>query len=110
MYRLQHDPAYILQPGEQVYLQKLEQGDSYSGPAFTDAHFMREGELSELMESAGFEQLHLVGSEGLCSPREADIAADPAVFERWLRLSLAVCERREFRGMAEHLLYVGRKC
>lgn len=109
LYYLQNDPTLILEPGEQVYIEHLERGESYSGPAFTDAHFMREGELSALVSGAGFEVVHLVGSEGICSPREADIVRDPAVFERWLKLSLSVCERPEYHGMAEHLLCVGRK-
>ena len=45
----------------------------------------------------------------MCSPREADIAARLELLERWLKLSLSVCERPELYGMAEHLLFVGRK-
>lgn len=109
MYYLQHDPALILEASERDYLEAIERGESYSGCGFTQMHFMSPAALMALMRGAGFEQLHLAVSEGICSPREADIAARPEVLERWLRLSLRVCERPELYGMAEHLLYVGRR-
>lgn len=110
MYYLQNDPALILQADTELeYLNAVARGESYSGRGFTQMHFMGHEALMALMCGAGFEQLHLVGSEGVCAPRYADIAAKPDVLERWLELSLSVCERPELYGMAEHLLYVGRK-
>lgn len=109
MYYLQHDPALILEASERDYLAAIERGESYSGCGFTQMHFMSHEMLTELMSGAGFKRLHLAVSEGICSPREADITARPEVFERWLKLSLSVCERPELYGMAEHLLYVGRR-
>ena len=37
---------------------------------FTQMHFMSHDALIALMCGAGFKQLHLVNSEGMCSPRE----------------------------------------
>lgn len=109
MYYLQNDPALILDATECEYLAAIERGEAYSGCGFTQMHFMSHDALIALMCGAGFKQLHLVNSEGMCSPREADIAARPELLERWLKLSLSVCERPELYGMAEHLLFVGRK-
>ncbi len=110
LYYLQNDLSFILQPGEEKYLQQLEQNLSYSGPAFTDAHFMRVGDLCPFIEKCGFETLHRISCEGITSPREKEIMQlSPEVQARWLALSLKLCERDEFMGFAEHVLYIGRK-
>lgn len=109
LYYLQNDPAIILDERESTSIAALEAGESYGGPAFTDAYFMRVPEMRPFMEGLGFETMHLVGCEGVCSPREPEIAAQPDLFDRWLRVSLAVCERPEMLGLSEHMLYIGRK-
>lgn len=107
LYYLQNNPADILDAGEAKYLRAMEAGESYAGEAFTQAYFMRVEEMRPFMEEQGFATRHLIGCEGVCSPRERDIAANPQLLARWMQLSLALCERAEALCMAEHMLYIG---
>lgn len=109
MYYLQNDPSIIFAESELEYVAAVERGESYSGAGFTQMHMMGCDEFTTLMGSAGFKQLHIANSEGMCSPREPEIAMSPEVLKRWIEFSLKVCERPELMGMAEHLLYVGKK-
>lgn len=110
LYYLDNDPSLILLDQEESYLRALEQDVSYTGRTFTESHFMRAEELCPLMERHGFISMHKVACEGVCAPRETEILrSSPEVLRRWIELSLKLCERSEFMGMAEHILYVGRK-
>jgi S-adenosylmethionine-dependent methyltransferase len=62
------------------------------------------------VERFGLQKLHLFGQEGVTSPCEDRInASEPAAFERWVEMALALCEREELLSFSSHLMYVGRK-
>ena len=52
----------------------------------------------------------MLGSEGVVSPFEPKILEQsPEVRDKWLEVSLALCEQDPLMSFSEHLLYVGRK-
>jgi hypothetical protein len=62
------------------------------------------------MEHFKLQKLHLLGQEGIVSPCEDKIVAcEKEAFERWIELSLALCEREELYPFSSHLMYIGRK-
>ena len=68
------------------------------------------GEPVELVNGFPLEKLHLFGQESLLAPCEHNIISQSKeVYERWLHLAEALCERDEFLSWSEHLMYVGRK-
>lgn len=87
----------------------MEAGESHAGEAFTRAYFMCVEEMHMFMEKQGFATRHRIDCEGVCSPGERDIAADPQMFVCWMQLSSALCERAEALGMAEHMLHIGTR-
>lgn len=77
--------------------------------AFTRATFINSGEVEPFFEKAGFEKLALLGQEGLTGPRITALeAADEAVREKYLEISLKVCENPQYYAYSNHLLYIGK--
>lgn len=111
LYYLENDLSLITAEGEKEYLIQLAQDLPYTGKGFTDCHFMRVWDFCPLMESCGFNTLHRVACEGVCSTHENEYMLLPEEIKfKWLDLSLKLCERDEFLGFAQHVLYIGRKC
>ncbi len=88
----------------------FREGTSYSGDAFTRAHFTTIADAEKFMSRFGLEKLHFFGQEGILSPCEEKIMACPQeVIDAWLDRSELLCERPEYLTWSEHLMYVGRK-
>lgn len=103
-------PESILWEGEDIFYEKMIAEDDFAGAAFTHAFFIAPKHVLPFMAQFQVETLHFVGSEGVCGPFNDHITAQsPEVRDKWLALSMALCEREDFRTYAEHLLYVGRK-
>ncbi|MEA4831387.1 MAG: class I SAM-dependent methyltransferase [Oscillospiraceae bacterium] len=83
---------------------------SYSGEAFTLAHFIQMKEILPFMERFPLEKLHLFGQEGIMTLNEDKIMSQPQnVIDAFVDFSLKVCENEELLSWSEHLMYVGRK-
>ncbi len=110
VYAARSQPDSILWEGEEVFYEKVIAGEDYAGQAFTQAYFIAPDNVDPFMARFPLHRLHLVASEGITAPFETSLADQPAdVRAKWLSLSLALCEREDFRNFAEHFLYIGRK-
>ena len=82
----------------------------YAGDAFTKIALIDQNEILPFMSQFSLKKLHLFGQEGIMSPCEDNIMAQPKeVIDSWLDLCESLWEREEFLSWAEHLMYVGRK-
>lgn len=64
----------------------------------------------ELLESEGIRLLHEVASDGISELLEDRInAMDEESYAQYLRYHFYICEKPEFLGMSNHLLFVGQK-
>jgi len=103
-------PESILWEGEDTFYEKIIGREDYAGLAFTHAHFISPENVLPFMERFPLDTLHLAASEGVTAPFSTTLLAQPPeVVSKWLALSLALCERKDFWNYAEHFLYVGRK-
>lgn len=88
---------------------RMERDESWSGKAFTQATFINSVEVLPFFEQLGFEKLALFGQEGLTGTRLSYLnRAAPKVREKYLELSLRLCENPQYFAYSNHLMYVGR--
>lgn len=103
-------PESILWEGEDLFYEKVIAAEDFAGAAFTHAFFITPAHVLPFMEQFPLTTLHFVNSEGVSAPfNDRILERPPEVRDKWLALSLALCEREEFRSYAEHILYIGRK-
>lgn len=88
---------------------RMAKDESWSGQAFTQATFINSVEVLPFFEKLGFEKLALLGQEGLAGPRLTAIeSASEKVRQKYLEISLKVCENPQYYAYSNHLLYAGR--
>lgn len=114
IYEMKEAPDAIISqvPMEMEFDRCFREGKSYSGDAFTRAHFTQIDDALEFMGQFGdqLEKLHFFGQEGIMSPCEEKImASSREVIDAWVDLSELLCDRPEYLTWSEHLMYVGRK-
>ena len=103
-------PAMVLDDSEQKFIDRVLQDGSFSGAAFTQAHFISQKEILPFMARFPLKKLHLLGQEGILSPCEENLLAQrPEVVDRWVELAVQLCEREELLAYSEHVLYIGEK-
>ena len=87
----------------------MENDESWSGPAFTQATFINSVEVLPFFEKLGFEKLALFGQEGLTGTRLSYLNHAPEpVREKYLEISLRLCENPKYFAYSNHLMYIGR--
>lgn len=112
IYGMKFAPEIILSdvPAEAEYRDCVLGNRPYAGEAFTQAVFLPQGDILPFMARFPLDKLHLFSQEGILSPLEGGIMAQPPeVIAGWLDLAEALAEREELLGWAEHLMYIGRK-
>ena len=111
IYLMKNEPEMLAStPRETEFMNLVIEDKPFSGIGFTVNYFARQKDILPFMEQFPLEKLHLFGQESLLAPCEHNITSQPKeVYERWIHLAQAVCEREEFLGWSEHLMYVGRK-
>ena len=114
IFAMKEAPEILLSPVpmEMEFNRCFRDGKSYSGDAFTRAHFTQIGDALEFMRrfEDRLEKLHFFGQEGILSPCEENImACSPEVIDAWVDLAELLCDRPEYLTWSEHLMYVGRK-
>lgn len=112
IYGMKKAPDVIISqvPMEMEFNRCFREGKSYSGDAFTRAHFTQIGDALEFMGRFDLEKLHFFGQEGIMSPCEEKImACSKEVVDAWVDLSEMLCDRPEYLTWSEHLMYVGKK-
>lgn len=77
---------------------------------FIDAYFAHHREIKPLMERCALQTLGLVSCEGVISMIDEKVnALTGEAWEAWVALNYSWAKDPAIHGMAEHLLYVGRK-
>ncbi len=72
--------------------------------------FFTSEEARAQLQAAGVELLHEVASDGASELMETQISAmDEESYRQYLRFHWYICEKPEFFGMTNHMLFVGRK-
>ncbi|MGI6364675.1 MAG: class I SAM-dependent methyltransferase [Bacillota bacterium] len=105
---MKHDPESLL---TNVNVQALIQsGINRGATGFTEAWFAHPGEIKPLMEGHGLTTLKFMSKEGMVAPVEQSInELPPEHFKAWKDLSWQLAEEECLLGIAEHLLYIGKK-
>ncbi|HZW49820.1 MAG TPA: class I SAM-dependent methyltransferase [Bacillota bacterium] len=107
---LKFTPESITKPEETYYLDCVRQNVAYTGNAFTESYFCTIAEVGPFMAQFPLEKLRFFTQEGILAANELTLKDQPdEVVRKWLELSHQLCEREEFMGMAEHLMYIGKK-
>ncbi|MCL1963742.1 MAG: methyltransferase domain-containing protein [Firmicutes bacterium] len=110
IYAARSMPESILWEGENTFYEQIIDREDWTGLAFTHAHLIDPSHVLPFMERFPLDTLHLVASEGITAPFSTVLLAQPPeVVSKWLALSLALCERKDFWNYTEHFLYIGRK-
>ena len=110
IYDMMYMPAMVLDDSEQKFIDCVLRDGSFSGAAFTQAHFISQREILPFMARFPLKKLHLLGQEGILSPCEENLLAQPPeVVDRWVELAVQLCEREELLSYSEHVLYIGEK-
>ena len=110
LYSMRDEPDAILNPDLAEHFAIAARDEPYSGMAFTQAYFARRQDILPFMDGFGLEKLHFLSAEGMLSPYEANLQAQPpAVLAAWIDYAEQLCERQDILSFAEHYLYIGRK-
>ncbi len=114
IFRMRNIPGAIGQEYEDEYWQQLVsgiiKGEGYTGPAFTQAHFISQNQIEPFMAQFGLEKLHLFGQEGILAPCENQILQAPEQEQaQWLELAKRLLEVPQLLAYSEHAMYIGRK-
>jgi S-adenosylmethionine-dependent methyltransferase len=101
-------PERLLENRE--YMERLLQtGVHDQAHGFTNAYFAHPDEISPFMEAAGFATLGLIGCEGVVAGHEEKInTLQGEAWELWVDLNYRLGQDPALRGVADHLLYIGR--
>ena len=87
----------------------MAKDESWSGMAFTKATFINSLEVEPFFNKLGFEKITLLGQEGLIGPRLTKIeSSSETVRDKYLEISLKVCENPQYFAYSNHLLYIGK--
>ena len=110
IYAMKCQPDIINDPNEQKFYNAVAGNLSFSGMAFTMAHFSAQDEILPFMSQFPLVKLHLFGQESITSPCEGNIMAQPKeIVDLWLDFCEKIWERKDLLSWSEHLMYVGRK-
>ena len=108
-YYLDTAPENLIDEPALDLFDRMAKDETWSGQAFTQATFINSIEVVPFFERLGFEKLALLGQEGLAGPRLTAIeSASEKVRQKYLEISLKVCENPQYYAYSNHLLYVGK--
>lgn len=104
-----HDPMQVVEHRE-VYEGQIATGKTPNAEGFTDVYLMRPAELAALFAETSVEHIVTVACEGVVSMIRGKINdLDGAAWEYWVDLNYRLGKDPDTHGLAEHLLFVGRK-
>lgn len=88
----------------------MEQDKSWSGTAFTEATFINPLEILPFFKKLGFEKITLFGQEGITGTRLKFLEnCSSEVRDKYIELSLKLCEKTQYFSYSNHLMYIGYK-
>ena len=109
-YYLDECPEKLVDEPAMDLFDRMERDESWSGMAFTRATFINSVEVLPFFEKLGFEKLALFGQEGLTGTRLSYLNhASESVREKYLEISLRLCENPKYFAYSNHLMYIGRQ-
>lgn len=110
VFAMKHAVGALIDPAEEKYIDAILHRRPFCGDGFTKVYSAWPEEIAAFMEQFSLKKLHLFGQEGILSPGEANIFAQPQeVVDKWVEVAVALCEHKEFFSFAEHLMYIGEK-
>lgn len=110
VFAMKHAVGALIDPAEEKYIDAILHRRPFCGDGFTKVYSAWPEEIAAFMEQFSLKKLHLIGQEGILSPGEANIFAQPQeVVDKWVEVAVALCEHKEFFSFAEHLMYIGEK-
>jgi ubiquinone/menaquinone biosynthesis C-methylase UbiE len=93
-----------------VYEQQVATGKTPSAESFTDLYLMHSAELARLFAETTVAHTITIACEGVVSMiRDKLNELDGAPWDYWVDLNYRLGKDPDTHGLAEHLLYVGRK-
>lgn len=93
-----------------VYEQQIATGKTPNALGFTDMYLMRPAELAKLFEGTGVSHTVTVACEGVVSmicEKLNELEGEP--WDYWVDLDYRAGKDPDTHGLAEHMLYIGRK-
>ncbi|MDP9238212.1 MAG: methyltransferase domain-containing protein [Chloroflexota bacterium] len=104
-----HAPMQVVER-RAVYDQQAATGKTPNAVGFTDLYLMRPAELAALFNGTGVVHIVTIACEGVVSMiREKLDELDGEPWDYWVDLNYRLGKDPDTHGLAEHLLYVGRK-
>lgn len=104
-----HAPMQVVERRE-VYEQQAATGKTPNAVGFTDMYLMRPAELAELFDGTDVIHIVTIACEGVVSMiREKLNELEGEPWDYWVDLNYRLGKDPDTHGLAEHLLYVGRK-
>ncbi len=108
-YYLDECPEEIIHEKAMDLFDRMEQDQTWSGSAFTEATFINNLEILPFFEGLGFEKLCLFGQEGITATRLSYLEQTGEEVRRfYLDLSLRLCENPQYFPYSTHMMYIGR--
>lgn len=109
-YYLDECPAELVNEPAMDLFDRMEADETWSGTAFTEATFINNLEILPFFERLDFEKLALFGQEGITATRLSYLEqCSPQVREKYLELSLRLCENSQYFAYSTHMMYIGRR-
>ena len=103
-------PEMLLSENEQIFIDSVLKGTSYSGDAFTKAFFIYQKDILPFMDKFNLDKKHLFGQESILAPCELNILNQPPeIINKWVEIAEELCEREELLSYSEHAMYIGQK-
>jgi S-adenosylmethionine-dependent methyltransferase len=104
-----HNPMQVVDDRAR-YEQQAVTGKTQNAPGFTDIYLMRPEELTALFAKTSVAHIVTIACEGVVSMiREKLNELDGEPWDYWVDLNYRLAKDPDTHGLAEHLLYVGRK-
>lgn len=108
-YYLDECPEEIIHEKAMDLYDKMEQDQTWSGHAFTEATFINNLEILPFFENIGFQKLCLFGQEGVTATRLSFLEqTSEEVRNFYLDLSLRLCENPQYFPYSTHMMYIGK--
>jgi len=109
-YYLDECPQNLIYETALDLFDRMENDESWSGSAFTEATFINNIEIIPFFDKLGFKKITLFGQEGITATRLSFLnACEDKVRELYLNISLRLCENPQYFAYSSHIMYVGKQ-
>ncbi len=110
IYGMKDAPQFLLLETEQIFIDAVLRGKSYSGDAFTKAFLIDQKKILPFMNKFPLEMKSFFGQESILSPCELNILKQSQeVIDKWVEIAEKLCDRDELISYSEHAMYIGQK-